>query len=77
MNVIKKSITNSRNINTVGAFQTIGTITKLFDRLLSRWLKLWNSKKITNTTTVPSIKELLSEERYETKLLEKPVRRNL
>ena len=46
MNLISKSIPNSRGIKSE-------TITKLFDRFMKRGLKLWNDKEITTTLTAP------------------------
>ena len=46
MNLIGKSILNSRSIESK-------TITKLFDRLTSRRMELWNNKEISTFLTVP------------------------
>ena len=72
-------MSSGRAFSTVGALKAKG-ITKLFDRVLSRWEKLWYNKEITNTLTIFGIIKLLYmdiQDIWRKVLGEKPVRRKL
>ena len=49
------------------------TITKLFDIFINRGVAFENDKETTTILTLPSAKELLWEEKYSVKYLEKQV----
>ena len=65
-------ISSKRELHYSGSIKS-KALTKVLDRILSRWMDVWYNKKITNTLTAPGSLRATKEERYRAKYWETSV----